>query len=169
MAAVFRVGDLFGDPGRAGGTGLPAQRGAGGLGGPGNVIRRRLLASHQSVGCVKRTVTGSWGLRLGSSVLLRERRRPKTQDLRPGTGAFHAPYNTALTRSVRTTFYSLLFGQAGGPGRRTGCSRSSFWITSIAFSNWSSVPSNSRAGSLSTTMSGSTPCPSMIQCSPSLS
>ncbi len=61
------------------------------------------------------------------------------------------------------------FGNGGGSGRRRSLVRSSSRMTSIARLSWSSMPAYSRAGSLSTTMSGSTPCPSITQPLPSSS
>jgi hypothetical protein len=65
--------------------------------------------------------------------------------------------------------YLLLFGYGGGPGRTAGFVASSCMMTSIAFSSCWSSPANSFAGSLSTTISGSIPTPSMGQVFPSVS
>src|SRR5947199_294617 len=61
------------------------------------------------------------------------------------------------------------FGKGGGGGRLRSEVRNSSMITSIARFSWSSTPAYSRPGSLSTTISGSTPCPSIAQSFPSTS
>jgi len=64
---------------------------------------------------------------------------------------------------------TYFFGPGGGGGRFFSFVFNSSFITSTALLSCSSIPAYSLAGSLSTTMSGSTPWPSMIHFLPSRS
>ena len=60
--------------------------------------------------------------------------------------------------------YFSFTGSAGRLGHIVGLAFSCFISSDTARSNWGSWPSMTDWGSFSTTISGSTPCPSMIHC-----
>ncbi len=80
-------------------------------------------------------------------------------------GAWRALWSIPESRSLLRRYSprggNALTGNGGWAGGGTGCSAMSCWRWAMAASSWASSPRKVACGRLSTTMSGSTPCPSI--------